>query len=180
MTSLERDSPVQAKLGPLPRGVFDDFYRDNYVALLMFATSRVASSHDAEELVAEAFIVAWKRHSEGSPPDRAWLFGVLKNKIRDHRRRAHTMRSSPVAEVPDMPIPSDDAAAAALRVDVQRALAVLTDSHREALILTYWCDLSTHDAAKVVGISHGAYRVRLTRAKQQLCRATQEFYDERK
>nr|WP_159087550.1 sigma-70 family RNA polymerase sigma factor [Tessaracoccus timonensis] len=179
MTRGERESPVPDTMLALIASQFGDFYRENYVSLLMFATGRVSSQHDAEELVTEAFIVAWKRYRDGGLLDRAWIFGVLKNKIGDHRRRAHTTRSSPVAEVPDMPTTVNGYEATALRIDVQRALVKLSDSHREALILTYWCDLSTQEAAQVLGISHGAYRVRLTRAKQELCRVTRALHEQK-
>lgn len=56
----------------------------------------------------------------------------------------------------------------AARSEINRAFARLSDGERETLRLIAWDGLSTEDAAKVVGITPGAFRVRLHRARQAL------------
>jgi RNA polymerase sigma-70 factor (ECF subfamily) len=55
-----------------------------------------------------------------------------------------------------------------------RALALLRDTDREALLLVAWDGLSPSDAAKVAGCSAATFRVRLHRARQRLTAHTEE------
>lgn len=158
-----------------PERQFEEFYREQYVALLTYAVARIDSRHDAEVLVSETFIVVLDRVHQVGIPDRSWLITVLRNKIGDYFRRAHTRRSRPTAELPEIPVDSDQEDEVTLRIDVRRALAMLSKAHQEVLLLSFWSDLTTQDAARVVGISHGAYRTRLSRAREELRRITEAF-----
>lgn len=66
------------------RALFSDAYQD----VLRFAQRRVHPSH-AEDAVAEAFLVVWRRFDDA--PDhagdlRAWLFGITRNCLLNARR----------------------------------------------------------------------------------------------
>jgi RNA polymerase sigma-70 factor (ECF subfamily) len=54
---------------------------------------------------------------------------------------------------------------------VLRALAELPEDDREVLVLVAWQGLSPKDAARVVGCSSAAFRVRLHRARKRLGQA---------
>jgi DNA-directed RNA polymerase specialized sigma24 family protein len=54
--------------------------------------------------------------------------------------------------------------------------ATLPDHEREALLLVAWDDLSAEQAARVLGISAGAVRVRIHRARKRL-QAVKEALD---
>ena len=64
-------------------------------------------------------------------------------------------RATPISE-------SDD------RERRRRALAMLPDAQREVIVLIEWLGMTSEEAGKVLGVSPGAVRVRLTRAKQAL------------
>ena len=78
---------------------FRAVYEATYVALVRFVQRRVHPTH-AEDIVADAFLVAWRRF-EDLPTDagaRAWLFGIaqrtmLNGRRGDQRRRALTATS---------------------------------------------------------------------------------------
>ena len=55
------------------------------------------------------------------------------------------------------------------------ALAVLTDSDRELLLLVGWEGLSQAEAATALGISPGAARVRLHRARKRALSALEKL-----
>ena len=66
------------------RALFTDAYQD----VLRFAQRRVHPSH-AEDVVAEAFLVAWRRLDDAPPRSadlRAWLFGITRNHLLNARR----------------------------------------------------------------------------------------------
>lgn len=51
-------------------------------------------------------------------------------------------------------------------IDVWRILRRLPSQHSEPLLLAFWCDLTSAEAAQALGIREGTLRVRLHRAKR--------------
>lgn len=151
---------------------FRSCYEQVYDDLLRFVQRRAHPSH-AEDVVAEVFLVAWRRlpdlplELDGA---RAWLFGIahktLANARRgDHRREALAVR---IAEVTTLHDPGADPDLVATRLDLAAAWRRLTAVHQEALALTAWEGLTSPQAAAVLGISATAYRLRLSRARRAL------------
>jgi RNA polymerase sigma-70 factor (ECF subfamily) len=151
---------------------FRDLYESTYDDLTRFAQRRVDPS-SAEDLAAETMLVAWRRFDQvpATRGDaRAWLFGIARNLMlnaqRGERRRgALEVR---IARAASTWSATDDAEAVARRVDLSRAWALLAARHQEALALTVWDDLTSAEAAIVLGVSPVAYRLRLSRARRAL------------
>lgn len=148
---------------------FTGLFERTHGALLAYAVRRVADPADAADVVADTFLIAWRR-LEAIPVDaeRAWLFGVarrvLANRNRGTRRR-HAMvdrlRES-LATLPGRePLGSE-------RLPLAEALDRLSERDRELLRLLAWEELSHEEIAVALGISAGAVRVRLHRARQRL------------
>ncbi|MFG1997929.1 RNA polymerase sigma factor [Spirillospora sp. NPDC048911] len=139
-----------------------------------YAVSR-AGHHAADEVVSETFAVAWRRRGEVPEPALPWLLGVARNVLRDNYRaqarreafNAELRRWSDAAE-------RDVAEGVAERLAVLRAMGTLSEDDREILLLVAWEGLSPRDAARVVGCSAAALRVRLHRARKRLLRAVEE------
>jgi RNA polymerase sigma factor (sigma-70 family) len=158
-------------VGELAQIRFGQLYRDQGRAILAYALRRVGDTEDAAEVVAETFLIAWRRLDE-VPIDagaRLWLFGVARrviaNQHRAERRRtrlAERLGESLRSELATRPAPVGEAAAAL------RAMGGLGDDDRELLLLVSWEELSPGEAAKVLGISSLAARSRLHRARRRL------------
>ncbi len=150
---------------------FGRLYRDQGRAILAYALRRVEDPEDAADVVAETFLVAWRRLDE-VPNDagaRLWLFGVARRVIanghRAERRRTRLgerLAESLRTELATQPAPAGEAA------EVLRAMGDLGDDDRELLLLVSWEELSPGEAAKVLGISSLAARSRLHRARRRL------------
>jgi RNA polymerase sigma factor (sigma-70 family) len=154
---------------------FTSLYHAHRDAIYYYALRR-ADPATAEDVVAEALTVAWRRLDD-VPADSAevkpWLLGVargvLANAARSDRRasglsarlQAHEERTS----APDF------ADAIAERQRVLNALRTLSERDREALCLIGWDDLSIAEAAIVLGTTRQAMSVRLHRARRRLRRA---------
>lgn len=144
-----------------------------YADVVRFAQRRTAPER-AEDVAAEAFLVAWRRVAElprGLDDARAWLFGiarnVLLNELRSQRRAdALAVRLADVAGSGG--VTGDAAEAVASRVDLAQAWQRLSDTDSETLALTVFEQLDSERAATVLGITPGAYRVRLSRARAAL------------
>src|SRR6478609_1765539 len=151
---------------------FRELYETTYDDLMRFAQRRVDRSC-VEDLVAETMLVAWRRFDQ-LPPERgdarAWLFGIARNLLlnthRGERRRgALEVR---IAETALTRAPTDVAEVVARRVDLSRAWRRLSPQHQETLALAVWDNLTSAEAAIVLGISPVAYRLRLSRARRAL------------
>jgi RNA polymerase sigma-70 factor, ECF subfamily len=124
-----------------------------------------------DDVVAETFLVAWRRLDAVGDDPLPWLLGVahrqLANQHRADRRRGALLdrlqRSAPRG--PDWEAPAGMSPALA------SALAALSDREREALLLVAWEDLDPSRAAQVVGCSAAAFRVRLHRARRHVADA---------
>ena len=149
---------------------FTDLMSVHGPAVLGYLTRRTDPPQDAADLMAETFMVAWRRlDAAPAEPDqaRAWLIGVARRQLANHRRgrlrraqladrlRQHLLVNAPRAD-------------AGPHRDVHAALAALKDEDRELLTLVTWEDLTPAQAATVLGLSSAATRKRLERARGRL------------
>lgn len=154
---------------------FSEFYRAQYDAVLRYARRRT-DPETARDVVAETFLVAWRR-LDAVPPDqgqaRAWLYGVARRVLANterSQRRAERVTGKLGQQRRDGH-PPDTAAAVTERARLAQALASLTPSDQEALRLVGWEELDLTEAALAMGCSRTAMGVRLHRARRRLERA---------
>jgi RNA polymerase sigma-70 factor (ECF subfamily) len=150
---------------------FERLYAEHGRAVLAYAVRRVAHPQDAADVVAETFLVAWRRldkvpSAEGA---RLWLYGVarrvLANERRSERRRqrlAERLRCELPTALESVPVSTSGTGA------VESALAGLGPEDQEILRLCGWEELTPAEIAMVLGISRIAARSRLHRARRRL------------
>jgi RNA polymerase sigma-70 factor, ECF subfamily len=148
---------------------FEALFVETRAALLGYLTRR-APVDDAADLLAEAYLVAWRRRGDLPTGDerRLWLFGAARRLLAEYHRisarRSDAEREAGPAHDPGSGGGSDRGDA------VRGALQTLNDVNRELITLTTWEGLSPAEAARVVGITAGTARVRLHRARARLAR----------
>ena len=156
----------------LPTDRFSRLFADTERDLLAYALRRVDRPEDAADVVAETFLVAWRRLDTVPAGEQArlWLYGVarrqLANERRGHLRRsrlADRLRGELPAAVASTRTPEDHRAAA-----VRAALARLEEEDREILRLTSWEGLTPSEIGAVVGVPGVTVRSRLHRARKRL------------
>lgn len=124
---------------------------------------------DAEDATQEVFLKAFQRLEQyrTGEPFGAWLHGIARHQAIDLIRRRRTV---PLAAA--MPSASVDVEAAAIasldRAQVQAAVRQLGDRERALLVLRYWEDQPVDVIARTLGISAGAAKVALLRARRAL------------
>jgi RNA polymerase sigma factor (sigma-70 family) len=148
---------------------FVEVYDDHWSAILAYALRRTERPEDAADLVAETFLVAWRRRADvpPGPEARIWLYAVARRVLANHRRgerrrarlserlRADLATATP-CELATRPEP------AALK-----ALSRLDEKHREVLLLAGWEELEPAEIASVLGLSSATVRGRLHRARRR-------------
>ncbi|MFE5309528.1 RNA polymerase sigma factor [Isoptericola sp. NPDC056605] len=154
---------------PLDDGRFAALFEETNDALLAYALRRVVVPEDAADVVAETFLVAWRRIDEvpAGPESRAWLFGVARRVLANHRRgerRRNALADRLRSEI-ELIVPSLDAGGLS---EVERALECLNDDDRELLRLEAWDGLARDEIARALGLTRPAVRVRLHRARKRL------------
>ena len=150
----------------LPGMDFEDFY-GKYVDRVASYVLRHTSLRDAEDIVAETFTVAWRKRIERLDDPMPWLIVTARNITRQVRRREVSAGEITARLIDDLIETSSPSAeiTAMRRREITEALAGLDEVSREALLLTTWDGLSGIDAARVLGITPGALRVRVHRAR---------------
>ncbi len=152
---------------------FRRLYNENFDALLGYALRRTARPEDAADVVADTFLVAWRRRRDVPPGHQArlWLYGVARRTLANQRRgeaRRTNLGERLGAElalvVPDL---ADDVTTHHL---LHQALDQLGERDREVLELSEWEGLEPREIAVVLGTSAVAARARLSRARSRLRR----------
>ncbi len=153
--------------------LFEAVYEEHASAIKGYAMRRIDPAR-ADDVVAEVFLVAWRRLDDMPAEPRPWLFGVATRVLANERRRvarqhAALDRLAPFAASVD---PAELPALADR--PVREALRNLSDTDREALLLTAWEGLNHRDAARALDVKEATFTVRLHRAKRRLRRAIED------
>ena len=154
---------------PAFRRLFDSAYRP----LLAYARRRTETISDAEDVVADTLLVAWRRRLELPADDPLpWLYGVARRVLANQRRgreRLGRLRRA-LAGSPLSPSggPAERAESREETGMVLNALARLPERDREVLRLASWEELSHEQIAVSLGCSPNAAALRLHRARQRL------------
>jgi DNA-directed RNA polymerase specialized sigma24 family protein len=144
---------------------FREIYSRHVEAVTAYVRRRSVSA-SVEDVVAETFLVCWRRLDRVPDEPLPWLYAVARKTLANERR-AGRRRAAPaggldaVVGTGDLPeLPSDPV--------LVQAFALLGEDDREVLRLVAWEQLSLRDAATALGCSYLACRVRFHRARRRL------------
>lgn len=158
---------------------FEAIYRETYRKTLAYALRRTRTADDAHDVVAQTYMVAWRRLDQlfDAREPQAWLYAVayrvLTNQRRSHRRQAGLVeRVESQASFRKTPV--DPARLAQGRDEasiVAAAMASLSGRDQEILRLVAFEELDHDEIAEVLGIKRPLVRSILYRARQRLNKA---------
>lgn len=174
-TAGEEPVPDASVTATASREWFDALYRRHADAVLAYGRRRTDDLQSAQDVLAETFLVAWRRRD--AVPDDAlpWLYAVAGHVLRNQRRgeRRQLAVGDRLIREREWAVVSGDAAHGDDRDDqgVLRALALLRPIDREALLLIAWEDLDPARAARAAGCSRSTFHVRLHRARKRFVQA---------
>jgi RNA polymerase sigma-70 factor (ECF subfamily) len=140
--------------------------------VLRYARMRTGDTALAEEVAQESLTALVRRWRTHGPPDfpEAFVFSIARRRA----GRAVVRRKLwvPIEELlgarDGHPTPEDRTVAGSERAHLLAGLARLPRRDREALLMVTVSRLSTFDAAKALGISASAVKMRTLRARQRL------------
>lgn len=134
-----------------------------------FARWLVRNNHDAEDIVQESFLKAYKAIDTFRGGDaRGWMLSIVRNTAMNFLRGRKP--EIPVESEPEdhAPNPERGLLDQARREQVQRAISNLAPEFREAIVLREIEDLSYKEIAAVLNIPIGTVMSRLSRARSLL------------
>lgn len=153
---------------------FSCMFRRHFDAVAGYAIRR-SSATDAADVIAETFLVAWRRFDDvpGESETLAWLLGVARKALANLRRgRARRSRlghrlAGEIEAMRGTERP-DFADASADRLVVRAALDRLAPDDRELLLMSVWEGLTSAEIGVVLDLPPPTVRTRLHRARAQM------------
>jgi len=190
ITSVSQEVPVRVpKPGEpgagqsLEASLFEEMVTAHLDSLYRTALRLTGRAQDAEDLVQEAYLRAWRSlhtYRPGTNP-KAWLFRILHNAHID-RYRASTRAVQTVDELEGQDpafvvheTPESEVLAGVMDAEVRQALTALPEVFRTCLILADLEGFSYQEIADILGIPRGTVMSRLFRGRRAMRRALAEY-----
>jgi len=157
---------------------FDRIFEEFSAPIYNYVLRMVGDADRAADITQDTFIKAYRKLDSltDAHSTKSWLYRIATNTAIDDMRRRRWI--SPVGlddegqpERPDGgPGPEAQVIAGVLDERIQRALMQLRPNHRQCIVLSDLEDMSAHDIGEVMGLSYGAVRTLLCRARGEMRR----------
>ncbi|GHH41750.1 RNA polymerase sigma factor [Lentzea cavernae] len=176
------DTLLWERIAQGDHAAFTELFERHAEAVWNYAYRLTASWSQAEDLLSATFLTAWRKRGDAQLVRESalpWLYTVTANRARTEWRASRralrlVTRLTPQDE-------RDHADEVAARADAQRrlaavvaAIATLPASEREIAQLCLLGDMSTADAAALLGITESSVRARVSRTRARLRDLTPE------
>jgi len=123
----------------------------------------------ADDLAQETFVLAWRniRHFRFEARFSTWIYRIAINAWRSEARRKREvlLDADDAALIEEA---SEDPPDIVSRMDLERAMATLSEGERAAITACYYADLSHEEAAQALGIPVGTVKTHVLRGKAKL------------
>lgn len=148
---------------------------DRHAPLMLGLARRIVGGKaEAEDIVHDVFVEAWRRaadydHARGTV--KAWLLLRTRSRAIDFRKSAGVSRTVPTGDnawLATLIDPRAEQSEAPDRARLRNVLVALTTDQREVLLLGYFEGLSSSEIANKVGIPIGTVKSRMAAALNAL------------
>lgn len=168
------DAAVVASVLDGDREAFAVLVDRHHARCLRVAAQLLGSSDDAEDVVQDSFIRAFRHLGSYREQDKfgSWVMRIVVNQCRT--RLAKDARWVPLDVAHDVGEPAletlsgDDLAQVERRAEMTQALSMLSPAEREVLVLKYSEELGYAEIAALTGASVPALKMRVSRACARL------------
>jgi len=169
-SSEELDLTVVERAGKGDVDAFRTLFERYGQRIHRYAYARLGRQEDAQDVLQEIFLAAWRglpsfrpEHSGSFP---GWLFAIARNVVAGHLRSALRHPWVPLEAVPESPVEFEG------RLLSQRLLAdaldELPESQREVVTLRFVVGLSAREVGAALGKTEGAVESLQVRALERL------------
>jgi RNA polymerase sigma-70 factor (ECF subfamily) len=172
-------SPVSATPD---RAAFDRLFEEFSGPIYNYVLRMVGDADRAADITQDTFVKAYRKLDSltDESSTRSWLYRIATNTAIDEMRRRRWIAPAGDDQERELdrpdhrPGPEAEVMAGTLDDRIQRALLRLRPNHRQCLILSDIEDMSAHQIGEVMGLSYGAVRTLLCRARGEMRRLLAE------
>ena len=173
------DRKADPEIRSLPAGEIKEEYDLEYLMrtygndVLRMAYSYVKDYDTAEDIFQEVFIKVNANLTEfrGESSVKTWILRITVNACKDYLKSAYSRRVTMFSEDEEAQIPTEDTTAEIERKQdgeqIRKALLLLPEKYREVLVCLYFEERSVAETEKVLGLSEGTVKSRLSRARDK-------------
>jgi RNA polymerase sigma factor (sigma-70 family) len=159
---------------------FAEIFERHYEPIHRYASRRLGPTL-ADDVTAQVFTIAFerrRRYDLNAPDARPWLYGIVSNLIRTHRRAERRLLHAVSRLATRVEATSTNETEGLLdqreRARLARALNRLDRHQRDVLLLHSWAGLSHAEIAVALGIPAGTVASRLSRARRHVRAALED------
>jgi RNA polymerase sigma-70 factor (ECF subfamily) len=157
---------------------FDRIFTEYSAPIFNYALRMVGDADRAADITQDTFIKAYRKLDTltDTSSTRSWLYRIATNTAIDEMRRRKnvapmgTDEDRLVEQADGGPGPETQVLSGLMDERISRALLHLKPNHRQCLILSDVEDMSSVQIGEVMGMSNGAVRVLLCRARGEMRR----------
>ena len=145
-------------------GDFEGIVLPHARSLLRFAIRLTGNSFQAEDLVQETLLLAWRGFEKFAPGTNAhaWLFRILVNLFRQQKRKERSWL--PAAPLVESVLPAHPSSHES--VEVRQAFDLLSSDQRTVLLLAIVEGFTCREISEILDIPIGTVMSRLSRARE--------------
>ncbi len=154
---------------------FTELYEHFFPRVYHFLLSKTKDSGVADEVVSRAFYKMYQSLASYDASKAAfstWLFTIARNEYLLYLRCAEKTVPSEMDEdcltAPDFEMPEQNALKKERDSILKDAIKQLPERDQKILVMTYWLNMKSDDIAAEMGMTSGAVRTGLTRARAAL------------
>jgi RNA polymerase sigma factor (sigma-70 family) len=157
---------------------FESLYRSEFSAITAFFARRSFNPQVVADLTSDTFVEAMSSFLGAGPSagsERPWLYAIARRVYAKHCERSSRQADALRVHERWLPLDDDETDELVERIDTQRSardvlrtLTGLSRLEREAIELVDLAGLTPGEAAAALGVSSGALRVRLFRARARI------------
>jgi RNA polymerase sigma-70 factor (ECF subfamily) len=179
----EQEAVLIGRIQSGERELFYELIRPYERRVFVIVSTILRNEHDAEDATQDAFLKAFKYLGQFRSESRfsTWLIQVAINEARLRQRKSHLEIMRPIVDQENedgtytprdftdwREIPSEALERKEIRERLVAALGALAQKYREVFVLRDVEHMSIEDTAQALGISVGAVKTRLLRARLML------------
>lgn len=154
------------------KDAFGKIYKIYFSKIYRYCRINLRSETEAQDVVQETFLKAWRSISSFSVYDggsiQAFLFRIARNNIIDLSRKKRELSLEAALEVASSDDFEDELDKKGDIEMVQAALSKLKEEDKQIVVLKFFEEMPSVEIAQVMNVNEGAVRVRLHRALKKL------------
>ncbi|MCI2425970.1 RNA polymerase sigma factor [Candidatus Acetothermia bacterium] len=169
---MDEEKRISGAVVPQDEEAFAELFREYYPRIFRYCRANGLSEADAQEVVQVTMIAVWtgRGNFQRRTALSTWIFGIAHHKMVDLWRQHGRDAAVTTAAKRLLPNRAEKDFSEQLTITdrMMRALAELSEKHRQVILLAFYHGLSCREMSAILGCSMGTIKSRLYHAKEQL------------